>query len=268
MPIANYVPVSLLCLSLVAAAEPLTFATVDRAVVESRLERLSPKPAERQANLSTIFAETGCAVVLQPVKRTRHANVLCALAGQGDGTIVVGAHFDGHPAGKGAVDNWGGAALLPSLYQALSKSPRRHRFVFVGFTEEEKGLVGSRFYVKQLSPEERGAIRAYINLDSLGLGDAVIWLSRADRGLASAYVAVSRALQMRASATNMEKVGDDDSRSFSEVKVPTITFHSITQKTWEILHSSRDRLEAIDREAYYRTYTLLAAYLAYLDQQP
>ena len=34
-----------------------------------------------------------------------------------------------------------GASLLPSLFQALKDAPRKHTFTFVGFTNEEKGLL-------------------------------------------------------------------------------------------------------------------------------
>jgi hypothetical protein len=34
-----------------------------------------------------------------------------------------------------------------------------------------------------------------------------------------------------------------------------------------LLHTKRDDLSAIDRESYYRTYTLISAYLALLDRK-
>jgi Iap family predicted aminopeptidase len=64
---------------------------------------------------------------------------------------------------------------------------------------------------------------------------------------------------------NVEKVGNDDSASFLKVKIPVITFHSLTQETWPILHSPRDQLSAIDHDRYYDAYHLVAVYLAYLD---
>jgi hypothetical protein len=64
-----------------------------------------------------VFAGAGCGQVIeQPVKWSRQGNVVCTLPGKGEGTIVVGAHFDKSNA-LGVVDNWSGASLLPSLYQ-------------------------------------------------------------------------------------------------------------------------------------------------------
>ena len=64
---------------------------------------------------------------------------------------------------------------------------------------------------------------------------------------------------------NIERVGSTDSESFRDKKVPSITFHSLTQATLSILHSSRDQLSEIKEDDYYSTYKLLSAYLALLD---
>ena len=112
---------------------------------------------------------------------------------------MVGAHYDSVDAG--AVDNWSGASLLPSLYEALALKPRRHRFVFAAFSGEERGLVGSADFVKTLTPEEKAAIRAYVNLDCLGMGQQ----------LAGAWVHTARIMQLPVAAVNEDRVGMDDS---------------------------------------------------------
>ena len=42
----------------------------------------------------------------------------------------------------GAVDDWSGAVMLPSVYQSLKSKARRDTFVFVAFAGEEGGLLG------------------------------------------------------------------------------------------------------------------------------
>ena len=81
--------------------------------------------------------------------------------------IIVGAHFDKVPEGDGVVDNWSGASLLPSLFQSLKDEPHNHTFVFIGFTDEEKGLLGSSFYAGHMSKEEVAATDAMVNMDTL-----------------------------------------------------------------------------------------------------
>ena len=81
----------------------------------------------------------------------------------------MGAHYDRVSAGNGVVDNWSGASLLPSLYEAVKGQPREHTYIFIGFTDEEKGLVGSRFYVRQMMKQQVAATDAMVNMDTLGL---------------------------------------------------------------------------------------------------
>jgi Iap family predicted aminopeptidase len=120
--------------------------------------------------------------------------------------------------------------------------------------------------VKTLPREEKRKIRAYVNLDCLGLGPAGVWISHADKKLAESYAKVARALNYPARAVNVDRVGSDDSVSFRDARIPVISIHSVTQQTWRILHSPRDTLEAVRKDDYFETYRMLCALLAYLDQ--
>ncbi len=81
------------------------------------------------------------------------ANVIATLpatAGTG-GTIIVGAHFDGVPAGPGAADNATGVAIVLATARYLRDvATRNHPIVFALFDEEELGLVGSKAYAASL----------------------------------------------------------------------------------------------------------------------
>ncbi len=134
--------------------------------------------------------------------------------------------------GDGVVDNWTGASLLPSLLYSLSAQPRRHTFVFVGFSAEEKGLVGSAYYAEHLTPERRVRIEGVVNLDSLGLGPTEVWATHADKTLLDALASVAAASKLPATAMNVDKVGSADSESFAPYHIPRITLHSVTQETW------------------------------------
>ena len=249
-------------------AQKIEFNKVEPAVIEERLRRVTDKNPKREEALQTLFEEAGCTgeqLAEQPVKGSHTPNVICTLKGTEDNTVIVGAHYDKVNNGHGIVDNWSGASLLPSLFQGLHAKPRRLTFVFIGFTDEEQGLIGSKFYASRLSKEQRETIRAMINIDSLGLSDTKVWLSYADKRLAAGAFAVARSLNLPLAAVNVEKVGLSDAGSFREKKIPSIDFHSVTQETLSILHSSRDTFSAIQMSAYQESYTFLVAYLAYLD---
>jgi putative aminopeptidase FrvX len=254
-----------------SSSAQLHFRLVPRAVIEQRLRKYKGTDSDREEALKGIFEAAGCSADMlteQPVKGLRQPNLICVLPGTDtDSEIVVGAHYDHVSDGKGVVDNWSGASLLPSLYQALATEKRRHTFVFVGFAGEEKGLVGSSFYVRSLSGEDVEKIKAMVNMDTLGLGPAVVWASRSDKTLVAELNGVAHALHMTLNTVNVEKVGMSDEEPFIQQKIPVVIIHSLTQETLGVLHSPRDRYEAIRRDDYYASYRLISAYLAYIDKK-
>jgi len=162
------------------------------------------------------------------------------------------------------VDNWSGTALLPSLFQSL-QGPRKHTFLFVGFTDEEHGLVGSKFYAKQMTAQQIAETRAMVNIDTLALGPTKVWLNHSAPTLASAFFGVAQSMKLPVAVMNADGVGDDDSESFIRRKIPTLMVHSVTRPTFHILHSNDDNYGAVKFDDYYDSYRLLAAYLAYID---
>ena len=63
----------------------------------------------------------------------------------------------------------------------------------------------------------------------------------------------------------MERVGTTDSEAFAWLKVPRITFHSVTQETWKLINGPRDQWGAVRMDDYYASYRLVTVFLAYLD---
>ena len=250
---------------LVETAFAGTFFKLDENIIEARLHEAAAKNPEREAALKTLFTEAGCKDLSEEHVPRRLPNVVCVLPGETDRTIIVGAHFDKVDAGQGVVDNWSGASLLPSLYQSLANAPRRHTFIFVGFTSEEVGLIGSKYYAQHMTPEQRAQTDAMVNMDSLGLSATKIWVSHSDPVLVSDLAAVARQFKLPVEGVNVEEVGSTDSESFAQKKIPHITIHSVTQDTLPILHTARDNFQAINAKDYYDSYRLIAAYLVYLD---
>ena len=244
------------------------YDTVPAEDINRRLGDFKDANSARERELQALFEEVGCNgehLSEQAVKHAHDPNLICILPGQTERQIVVGGHFDFVDRGKGVVDNWSGCSLLPSLYQSLRTFPRRHTFVFIGFTDEEKGMVGSAFYVHQLSKEDLVGISAMVNMDSLGTTPTKVELDRGDKRLAIALGTVASSMHLPLSAVNVHHVGRSDSDSFQDRHVPTIMIHSITNQTWPILHSRDDNMSAMRVGDYYDTYRLIAAYLAYLD---
>ncbi|MFP6691874.1 MAG: M20/M25/M40 family metallo-hydrolase [Pirellulales bacterium] len=112
-------------------------------------------------------------------------NVVAVLKGRGpraDETVVIGAHYDhlgfggaasAQPGSKdihnGADDNGSGIAVMLEIARRLValEKPLQRRVVFIAFTGEEAGLLGSAHYVKEPTvPLDK--IVAMLNLDMVG----------------------------------------------------------------------------------------------------
>lgn len=109
-----------------------------------------------------------------------------ALRGQ---VIVIGAHLDhlGRSSNgaldpeardairNGADDNASGSAAVLELARLLKARPTRHSVLFVNFSGEELGLLGSQYFVEH-SPVPLDSMVAMVNFDMVGRlrGDTVI----------------------------------------------------------------------------------------------
>jgi len=250
----------------IGTAAELKYELVPKEVLASRLQQADESNPVRKDRLHALFTESGCgALQEQSVSKKGLPNVICTLPGSTGRVIIVGAHFDSR--GPGVSDNWSGAVLLPALYQSLSQSPRRHTFIFIGFTDEEKGLIGSRHYAKKLTPDERKQIDAVVNMDTLGLSPTNVWVSRSDKALVDWLAAAADSQKLPLSGVEIAQVGSTDSESFAPLNLARITVSSVTQETLGILHSKMDTFDKIQMKNYYETYRLLAFYLVVLDQK-
>ena len=82
---------------------------------------------------------------------------------------ILCAHFDNMPPGTiapGADDNASGTAAVIEIARVFSKYDFKYSIKFIGFDEEEQGLIGSDYYAKQA--KLRGdSIMGVINLDMI-----------------------------------------------------------------------------------------------------
>ena len=88
--------------------------------------------------------------------------------GNDENVVMVGAHLDSVAAGPGIQDNGSGsAAILETAIQMKKVNPRNQvRFAWWG--AEESGLLGSEYYVDNLTEEEAADITLYLNFDMIG----------------------------------------------------------------------------------------------------
>lgn len=104
------------------------------------------------------------------ITQTSSFNILADTGGRADRTVVVGAHLDSVAEGPGINDNGSGtAAILETAIQmsAAGVAPtNRVRFAFWG--GEEAGLIGSEYYVNQLTARQIKEHAVNLNFDMVG----------------------------------------------------------------------------------------------------
>jgi len=107
-------------------------------------------------------------------------NVIGLIDNNASETVVIGAHYDhvgmgnfGSRYGKnkihnGADDNASGTVTIIEIARYLSvHTPKRYNYLFIAFSAEEKGLLGSYFFIN--SPLAKQYKIAYmLNLDMVG----------------------------------------------------------------------------------------------------
>ena len=87
--------------------------------------------------------------------------------GDPDNVVVVGAHLDSVIDGPGIQDNGSGSAAILEIAEEMAKVKPRNQVRFIWFSAEESGLIGSEYYVEQLSDEERDRIALMLNFDMI-----------------------------------------------------------------------------------------------------
>jgi putative aminopeptidase FrvX len=261
---SSWIAVALLVATFAQAQ--IQFKKLAQEQIEKRLDAAAPTQAERGAYLRQELQAAGCADVKDdPVPHEKQPNIVCVVPGKTARQIVVGAHYDFVSEGRGIVDNWSGAALLPSLVESLKNQPRDHTFVFIAFTGEENGMVGSKSYVSHLSKEQRQNVALMVNLDTLGLSATKVWTTHSSRAMVNALFSVASSTNSPLSVMNVDDLAKTDSDSFRDANIPELCVHSVTQDTFKVLHSRNDQVSAIRRNDYYETYRLMASYLAAID---
>jgi len=273
---------------------------LSRGAAERLVARAGGELAEwsRRAEAGVPVAPTSPMRVAGAVEIERHesevANVVGRLPGSDSALrheeIVIGAHYDHlgrgeygslRPAARGEVhpgadDNASGAAGLVALARAFASGPRPARtLVFVAFTAEEVGLVGSTHYVESRAPGEVASearseapralgsrepsevVVGMLNLDMIGrLGAGGVSAFGADTAPAFEDL-VRRAAARHGLAVDFVagSHGPSDHSSFHAAEIPALFF---TTGAHEAYHTPDDRAESLAADGAARVLDLTA----------
>jgi aminopeptidase Y len=100
--------------------------------------------------------------------------------GDPNNVIMAGAHLDSVNAGPGINDNGSGSAAILEVAEQMAKVKPRNKVRFALWGAEESGLVGSTYYVNNLSQAEIDKIALYLNFDMVGSPNHVFFIYDGD----------------------------------------------------------------------------------------
>ncbi|MFF5494711.1 M28 family metallopeptidase [Streptomyces aquilus] len=135
--------------------------------------------------------------------------------------VMSGSHLDSVTAGPGINDNGSGSAAVLETALAVSRAgyqPTKHlRFAWWG--AEELGMVGSRYYVNNLSSTNRAKISGYLNFDMIGSPNPGYFVYDDDPAIEKTFKDYYAGLGI---ATEIETEGDgrSDHAPFKNAGVP------------------------------------------------
>jgi len=96
-------------------------------------------------------------------------NVFAETQGGDPGNVVMaGAHLDSVSQGPGINDNGSGSATILEVAEQMAKVKPRNKIRFAWWGAEESGLLGSMFYINNLSQEEQDSIALYLDFEMIG----------------------------------------------------------------------------------------------------
>ncbi|MGY1673630.1 M28 family peptidase [Geodermatophilus sp. SYSU D00710] len=100
-------------------------------------------------------------------QRTTYNVIAQTSSGNTDNVVMAGAHLDSVQEGAGVNDNGSGSAALLETAIQMQKVKPNNAVRFAWWGAEEEGLLGSEYYVGQLSEEEIADIGLYLNFDMI-----------------------------------------------------------------------------------------------------
>ncbi|MFT6502393.1 MAG: hypothetical protein ACJASQ_002519 [Crocinitomicaceae bacterium] len=185
-------------------------------------------------------------------------NIVGFLDNHSKNTIIIGAHYDHLGWGEsnslstekaihnGADDNASGIASLLYLAEQLKSKQTNNNFLFVAFTGEEKGLLGSNYFVNHTNHKLED-INFMINMDMVGRLDSLRRLAIYGVGTSPDFLPVIHKIDSPSFQFKFDSsgVGPSDHTSFYLNDIPVLHFFTGQHAQY---HKPEDDLELINFE--------------------
>jgi len=234
--------------------------------IESEFKRIGLETFEGLDSYRQNFQERGLSLF----------NVIGCIKGGGkkDEFVIISAHYDhlgskdhlqGDKIFNGANDNASGVAAVLALAEFFAKNKTNNRsLLFVAFTAEEMGLLGSRYFGKQVNPKE---IVAGINIEMIGkespFGPKTAWITGFDRStfgkIIQQNLADSEYKVYPDPYINYRLFYRSDNAALARLGVPAHTFSTSPMDKDLDYHQVTDEAETLDPYTIAETIKAIAA---------
>ncbi|MGC5031752.1 M28 family peptidase [Micromonospora sp. DT229] len=151
-------------------------------------------------------------------------------SGKNGPIVMISAHYDTVIGAPGANDDGSGTALCMELGRVLKAIPTNATIRFGLWGSEEQGLIGSRYYVRQMPQAERDRILAVYQNDMVATSwdpATRYWLlsfDGQDNRATSEVTASARRLGYEPQISPVTQRGSSDHQSFQEVGIASANF--------------------------------------------
>ena len=135
-------------------------------------------------------------------------------------TLILSAHYDTTKDNVGIIDNGSGTAFLLSSGEWLSDFDRDFNIRLIFFDVEESRMYGSKYYLEQLTDEERSKIIADINFDVIGGNHLSVGTVNGFENALSIYL--ERLAKVESDLS--DKGSSSDSDPFMHWQIPAVTY--------------------------------------------
>ena len=176
-----------------------------------------------------------------------------------DQIITIGAHHDSVPEGPGANDDASGVSAVLELAKLFAKTPIDTELRFLTFGSEEKGLIGSTYYVNHLSKKEISQIQAHFQMDMIGsknagghhpAGGLIMYTIDGRKNLVTDLSAAA-AKQVTFEVIPYGKSGRSDHEPFHQLGIPAALFmHAPVEPDY---HKPTDTIDKISKKKLKQT---------------
>jgi hypothetical protein len=252
------------------------------AYIQKEFKNLKLKPVGKSKSYSQSF----------PFKTGAHAdgesgtanNIVAFLNNKASSTIIIGAHYDHLGTGEfgnsleanskgkihnGADDNASGVAGVLELarYYSTNKTREKYNFLFLCFSGEELGLLGSKYFTENPTLDLTN-VNYMINMDMVGrLDPQTNTVAVSGTGTSPVWETLLKSLETESLKikTDSAGVGPSDHTSFYLKNIPVLHFFTGSHSDY---HKPTDDWEKINYTGQAAVLTLITRVIDQLDAEP